>query len=111
MPELMSSLAVLGVDGTGRRRLKDSPLGGRAHIKTGSLAGVSALSGYVLDRAGRRWVVVVLINQPGIENWQAKAVQDALLLWVHDGAAQAAAPGRSPRPELSGAAAGAGQAR
>ena len=50
-PLFVRSLAVAGVDGSMRRRLK-GPCRGRILAKTGSLAGVSALSGYVLDRTG-----------------------------------------------------------
>ena len=32
MPEFMSSMAVAGIDGTARRRLRDSPAKGTAHI-------------------------------------------------------------------------------
>jgi D-alanyl-D-alanine carboxypeptidase/D-alanyl-D-alanine-endopeptidase (penicillin-binding protein 4) len=85
MPELMASLPVAGVDGTLARRLLHTPLVGRAHVKTGSLDGVSAMAGYVLDRDARRWVVVLLINHraPG---WQGRRVQDALMQWVYSGA-------------------------
>lgn len=82
MPEFMASLPVAGVDGTMRRRLRNGPLVGRAHIKTGSLNNVKAMAGYVLDRDSRRWVVVLMINHPGI-SWQGNVVQDTLLGWVY----------------------------
>jgi len=85
MPEFMASLSVLGVDGTLRRRLRETPLAGRIHAKTGSLNDVSAMAGYVLDRAERRWIVVLLINHKGVAAWQGKQVQDALLQWVYEG--------------------------
>lgn len=80
MPELMSSLPVAGVDGTLKKRLGDSPAGGRAHLKTGYLEGVRAIAGYVLDNSGRRWVVVCLINDPRAR--LGKPAIDALLGWV-----------------------------
>lgn len=86
MPEFMSSLSVLGVDGTLRRRLRKTPLVGRVHAKTGSLNDVNAMAGYVLDRRGRRWVFALLINHRGMVAWQGKEVQDALLRWIYDGA-------------------------
>jgi D-alanyl-D-alanine carboxypeptidase/D-alanyl-D-alanine-endopeptidase (penicillin-binding protein 4) len=79
MPELMASLAIAGRDGTMRRRLRNTPVAGRAHIKTGSLNDVSAMAGYVLDRNDRRWVVTALINHRGLMHWQGRQVQDALL--------------------------------
>jgi D-alanyl-D-alanine carboxypeptidase/D-alanyl-D-alanine-endopeptidase (penicillin-binding protein 4) len=85
MPELMASLPLVGIDGTMRRRFRDTELAGRAHIKTGSLDGVSGIAGYVQDRYDRRWVVVLLLNHPGMMYWEGKRVQDAVLRWVYDG--------------------------
>jgi D-alanyl-D-alanine carboxypeptidase/D-alanyl-D-alanine-endopeptidase (penicillin-binding protein 4) len=81
MPELMSSLPILSVDGTVGRRLKDSPVQGRAHLKTGSLDGVRSIAGYVLDQKGRRWVVVFMVNHP--RAGATRNAQDALLDWVY----------------------------
>ncbi len=81
MPELMSSLPILAVDGTTARRSKTSAAQGRAHLKTGSLDGVRSIAGYVLDQAGRRWVVVFMVNHPRAAF--TKAAQDVLLDWVY----------------------------
>ncbi len=83
MPEFASSLAIAGVDGTLYRRFKDSPLRGRAHLKTGSLNHVSGIAGYVLSQSGRRFAVVMLINHKNVHQGSGKAVQDALLNWVY----------------------------
>ncbi len=82
MPELVASLPVTAVDGTMRKRLKDNGVAGRAHIKTGSLEGVKTIAGYVLDRSGRRWLVVFLVNHPKAA--AAGPAQDALLEWVYE---------------------------
>ena len=59
MPEFVSALSVGGVDGT----LKDSDvMPGRAHLKTGTLRGVSGMAGYVLADSGRRCAFVVIAN-------------------------------------------------
>lgn len=81
MPELMSSLPILSVDGTVGRRLKDSPAQGRAHLKTGSLDGVRSIAGYMLDQKGRRWVIVFMVNHP--RAGATRNAQDALLDWVY----------------------------
>lgn len=80
-PEFMSSLPIAALDGTMRRRLKDSPAALRARFKTGGLRNVVALAGYVPDAAGRQCVVVVIINhdRPG---GPGRAVLDALVDWV-----------------------------
>ena len=55
MPELMSSLPAVGVDGTLRKRALRS--GGAAHLKTGTLRDAAGVAGYVRRRAagGATW--------------------------------------------------------
>lgn len=79
--ELESSLPIVAVDGTMKKRLTDSPIAGHAHVKTGSLEGVRSVAGYVFDRRGRRMVVVAMVNHPRAA--AAKPVLDALLQWVY----------------------------
>lgn len=81
MPEMMASLPILSLDGTVQQRLKDSASNGRAHLKTGSINGVSAIAGYVLDANNHRHVLVMLVNHP--KAWASKPAQDALIEWVH----------------------------
>jgi D-alanyl-D-alanine carboxypeptidase/D-alanyl-D-alanine-endopeptidase (penicillin-binding protein 4) len=81
MPELIASLPLVAVDGTMKKRLSGAEVAGQAHIKTGTLSGVRAIAGYVLDAKGRMVVVVCIVNHaraPG-----AQAVQDALLKWIY----------------------------
>ncbi|MHC4607780.1 MAG: D-alanyl-D-alanine carboxypeptidase/D-alanyl-D-alanine endopeptidase [Planctomycetota bacterium] len=60
------ALAVSGAKkGTLRRRMRDEPYRGRVRAKTGHLAGVTALSGYVEARSGDTYVVSILVNVPG----------------------------------------------
>jgi D-alanyl-D-alanine carboxypeptidase/D-alanyl-D-alanine-endopeptidase (penicillin-binding protein 4) len=87
MPEFLASLPLTAVDGTMKKRLWDAGVAGQAHIKTGSLTGVRAIAGYVLDARGRRLVVVSIVNHANAVN--AEAAQDALLDWVHQGAVDA----------------------
>jgi D-alanyl-D-alanine carboxypeptidase/D-alanyl-D-alanine-endopeptidase (penicillin-binding protein 4) len=94
MPEFVASLPLASVDGTMRKRLHGERVAGHAHIKTGLLSDVRSVAGYVLDRHGRRQVVVMLINHPNAP--QADAAFDALLGWVYDGARGPARP--KPRP-------------
>ncbi|MBS1160093.1 MAG: D-Ala-D-Ala carboxypeptidase Serine peptidase family [Proteobacteria bacterium] len=80
MPEFVSSLPIVGLDGTMKKRLTASEASGRAHIKTGTLDGVKAAAGYALDAQGRHYVVTFLINHPRAQ--AGSAAIDALLLWV-----------------------------
>ena len=81
MPELMSSLPILSLDGTLIRRLRNTPVSAKAHMKTGSINGVSAIAGYVLDAQNRRHVVVMLVNATKASS--SKKAQDALISWVY----------------------------
>ena len=62
--EFASSLAVAAVDGTVERRFQNGDVAGQALLKTGSLEGVRALAGYVIDATGRRFTVVAIVNDP-----------------------------------------------
>jgi len=83
MPEFMSSMAVAGIDGTARRRLRDSPARGTAHIKTGTLNDVRAMAGYVIDQKGERYAVAMMVNGPNAG--ASRDAQDVLLEWVWEG--------------------------
>jgi D-alanyl-D-alanine carboxypeptidase/D-alanyl-D-alanine-endopeptidase (penicillin-binding protein 4) len=82
MPEFMASLPLVAVDGTMRKRLGNADVAGRAHIKTGTLSGVRAIAGYVLDARNERNIIVFMVNHPNAA--QAQAAQDVLLKWVYD---------------------------
>jgi len=78
--ELESSLPILGVDGSVKKRLKESAAAGHAHLKTGTLEGVKTVAGYVRSRGGKEWIVVCFINHPNAKRGQD--AQDALIEWV-----------------------------
>ncbi|WP_126446225.1 D-alanyl-D-alanine carboxypeptidase/D-alanyl-D-alanine endopeptidase [Sulfuricystis multivorans] len=77
MPELVASLPIVAVDGTTKKRYDGVAYRGRGHLKTGSLEGVRGIAGYLLDRGGRRWIVVFLVNHPNAG--AAQPAFDALL--------------------------------
>jgi D-alanyl-D-alanine carboxypeptidase/D-alanyl-D-alanine-endopeptidase (penicillin-binding protein 4) len=81
MPEFMSSMPLLGLDGTMRKRNRGESIAGQAHVKTGTLNDAKAVAGYLLDQAGRRWIVIMLVND--VNAVQTQAAQDALLSWVY----------------------------
>ncbi|MEO8346680.1 MAG: D-alanyl-D-alanine carboxypeptidase/D-alanyl-D-alanine-endopeptidase [Betaproteobacteria bacterium] len=83
--EFASSLAVAATDGTVQKRFQTGNVGGQALLKTGTLEGVKALAGYVIDAQGRRWIVVALINYPQAARGQGAL--DALVQWVYRNAA------------------------
>jgi serine-type D-Ala-D-Ala carboxypeptidase/endopeptidase (penicillin-binding protein 4) len=84
MPEFIATLPLVASDGTMKKRLTADGVAGQAHIKTGSLADVRSMAGYVLDRNGRRFAVVFLVNHQNAG--ASQGAQDALLRWVHESA-------------------------
>jgi serine-type D-Ala-D-Ala carboxypeptidase/endopeptidase (penicillin-binding protein 4) len=91
--EFASSLAVAATDGTVERRFRNGSVAGQALLKTGTLDGVRALAGYVIDADGRRWAVTALINHPNAARGQPAL--DFLVQWVYrNGAAWAQTPQR-----------------
>ena len=81
--DLMRSMAVLGVDGTVKSRLKN--LAGRGKFKTGTLRDVRALAGYLTAANGQTYVVALLHNDANIRA-TAKESHDDLVEWVYYGA-------------------------
>ncbi len=82
-----NSLPIAGTDGTMRNRLmgqlrkflhlKKKP---EARIKTGSLADVRSISGYVLSKSGKMYAVTSFINHPNA--WRGLEAHDQLLSWL-----------------------------
>ena len=75
-----SSLAAAGVDGTLEERLNGFGLKNNFHGKTGTLNGVSALSGYFTTQSGKNVIISILINfnKRGAEYW--REVQDEIVV-------------------------------
>ena len=79
--EFASSLAVAAMDGTVQRRFQNGSVAGQALLKTGTLEGVRALAGYVIDGGGRRFVVVAIVNHAN--SAMTQGALDALVQWVY----------------------------
>jgi serine-type D-Ala-D-Ala carboxypeptidase/endopeptidase (penicillin-binding protein 4) len=78
MPEFVSSLPLVNVDGLSRRR---SVAAGSAHIKSGLLVEVLSEAGYLRAASGRRYVVVAIVNHPdAVPN--AQPFLDFILDWL-----------------------------
>ena len=76
--EFMSSLPIIGTDGTMHKRLKNTALAGEGHIKTGTLNTVRAIAGFSRDDNGNTWAVVAILNDP--RPFGASSVLDEALL-------------------------------
>jgi D-alanyl-D-alanine carboxypeptidase/D-alanyl-D-alanine-endopeptidase (penicillin-binding protein 4) len=78
-PDFLASLSIMGVDGTTRRRNRDGSAAQWVRAKTGTLDGVSCLSGYVSGRGRRPIAFSILFN--GVSEGKtagARAVQDRI---------------------------------
>ena len=73
---LYDSLPIAGVDGTIRKRMRTGPAKRRCRAKTGSLVGVSALSGYCTTVGGRQLAFSFLMN--GVSTTYARRLQDRM---------------------------------
>jgi D-alanyl-D-alanine carboxypeptidase/D-alanyl-D-alanine-endopeptidase (penicillin-binding protein 4) len=76
----LEALAVGGVDGTLERRFKGTAAGARIRAKTGTLAHVRALAGYVPAADGEPLVFVVVLNNVTAPAQQLNAVTDGIVL-------------------------------
>ena len=76
----MDTLAVAGQSGTLRKRLRGTPAAGRVYAKTGYIAGVSALSGYVVNNQKEpEYIFSMLYNfSPTGKLWQVKSISDRI---------------------------------
>ncbi|KAB8060923.1 D-alanyl-D-alanine carboxypeptidase/D-alanyl-D-alanine-endopeptidase [Janthinobacterium sp. FT14W] len=81
-PEFQSSLPIVALDGTMRKRLLNTPAAARARVKTGTLKNVVAIAGYVPDANNQQCVVVAMINSDLVGNGNGRAAVDALIEWV-----------------------------
>lgn len=75
------SLAIVGVDGTLKRRLKNTPLAGNAIGKSGTLKNAKSLVGYVTAASGRKYTYVMLFE--GSRAKTGRPLMDELLEWIY----------------------------
>ena len=74
--EFVSALPVAGRDGSIRWRMEGTPAAGRLRAKTGTLAGVTSLSGYVEASGGERLAFAILVNDHGGQAQTVRAVDE-----------------------------------
>lgn len=74
----LQALPTSGVDGTLRRRMIGTAAQGRVRAKTGTLTGVSALSGYLRTIAGERLVFSIIFNGHTCEHARVRRLQDQI---------------------------------
>lgn len=79
-PDFVASLPVGGMDGTLARRWSKSAARGRVRAKTGTLAAVTTLGGYVGVHTSRQLAFAILVNDiPPGQKGPARAMADDML--------------------------------
>jgi D-alanyl-D-alanine carboxypeptidase/D-alanyl-D-alanine-endopeptidase (penicillin-binding protein 4) len=76
-PELLSSLSVLGQDGTTRSRLGE--YSGRARLKTGSIKGVRSIAGFLDPQSSRAMAFSLIFNDAKFSDADLRAVEDKII--------------------------------
>ena len=79
-PAYLGSLPVSGTDGTLDQRMREAPLAGKIHAKTGSVTHVRSLSGYAETPGGRKLIFSFLSNNQGAKNHEVHEAIDGLCL-------------------------------
>jgi serine-type D-Ala-D-Ala carboxypeptidase/endopeptidase (penicillin-binding protein 4) len=75
-----ASQPIAGVDGTLRGRMLGTPAQGNVHAKTGTLANIRALSGYVTTADGERLAFAMIVNHHLLTASDADRLIDAALV-------------------------------
>ncbi|MBI5186023.1 MAG: D-alanyl-D-alanine carboxypeptidase/D-alanyl-D-alanine-endopeptidase [Nitrospinae bacterium] len=79
-PEYLASLSIMGVDGSVEKRFKgDEEIYYRTRVKTGTLNGASALSGYVSAKNEEEFAFSILVNYKNGCYGTAHEVQDNIV--------------------------------
>lgn len=84
MPEFVSSLAIGGVDGTVRKRLKAPELVDQIRVKTGTLNDASSLSGFIPTKTGKLLAFSILAAGPGAGSARFHELQEKIALRLAD---------------------------
>jgi len=77
----MRTLAIAGIDGTIKRRFRSTIVKNRAWMKTGTLAKVKNISGYLKSNSGKLYTVVILVNSKRAK-WSGAKLQNEIMKWL-----------------------------
>jgi serine-type D-Ala-D-Ala carboxypeptidase/endopeptidase (penicillin-binding protein 4) len=79
----LNTLAISGADGTLRNRLSATEVRGSIHAKTGTLNGVTALSGYMTTKSGRNLIFSIFANNVNATSRVKKTIDQICSLFVN----------------------------
>ena len=75
----MTTLPIAGKEGTVTSFLKDTPLAGRAYLKSGSIKNVIAYTGYVVTPDGKVYTVTLMANNFTLRHSEMRKVFEGIL--------------------------------
>ena len=78
---LLKSLPIMGVDGTLKRRMRDTVAANNSFMKTGTLRDSRAIAGYVKAKNGKTYVVAILHNGSNAKR-KVLTVHNKLIEWT-----------------------------
>ncbi len=84
MPEFLTAMPIGGVDGTLEKRMQWDSGGRHVRAKTGTMSGVSALTGYVWPDGKQPLVFSILMNNFVGSARHAQAVQDEIVRAIYE---------------------------
>jgi serine-type D-Ala-D-Ala carboxypeptidase/endopeptidase (penicillin-binding protein 4) len=79
----LDTLAISGTDGTLRNRLSSTEVRGSIHAKTGTLNGVTTLSGYMTTKSGRNLVFSIFANHVNATTRVKRTIDEICSLFVN----------------------------
>lgn len=77
----MQTLSIAGVDGTIKRRFRHTVVKKRAWMKTGTVNRVKNIGGYVKNKKGKLYTVVILVNSPK-SRYRGAKLQNQIMAWL-----------------------------
>lgn len=77
--DYFNSLAIAGIDGTLRGRMSGTAAENNFHGKTGTLNGVTALSGYLKGQDGQDLIVSIVFEYSRGSAWKFKNIEDQIV--------------------------------
>jgi PBP4 family serine-type D-alanyl-D-alanine carboxypeptidase len=80
--EFIATLPIAGVDGTLENRMRGTPAEGIVHAKTGSLSGVSALSGYAVTLDGEELAFSIMMQPFVVPTRAIREAQDKICVEI-----------------------------
>ncbi|SHO81635.1 D-alanyl-D-alanine carboxypeptidase [hydrothermal vent metagenome] len=76
----LNTLSIAGVDGTTKKRFKNSIVANRGWFKTGTIKSVKNIIGYVKSNSGRLYSIVILVNHT--KSYQGASLQNDIIKWI-----------------------------